>query len=399
MKSDWKKCTIGDICSSISETYKRNAAKVVLVNTSDVLDGKVLNHVYVDNVNLKGQFKKTFQKNDILFSEIRPANKRYAFIDFDNTKDYIASTKLMVLRPDIEKIHPLYLYFILKAEKMLRELQVLAETRSGTFPQITFDSELSQMPIMIPNVKIQRKIVSVLKTIDDKIETNTAINKNLEEQAQAIYKSWFVDFEPFGGKKSSLFTITTLGCFADIKKETMSPTKKPNMILEHYSIPAYDEKHFPVFETTNDIKSNKYIINKNSVMISKLNPEVKRIWRPMCLSENSVCSTEFIVYEAKNPAYRDYLYSLVDSAPFFYYLCSHTTGSTNSRQRATPSTTLHFEFILPTDEWIKKFCSVVTPIYNKISANLIENQTLVMYRDTLLPRLMSGEIDVSDIEI
>ena len=94
---EWKKCNIGEICDTISDTYKGNASDVVLINTSDVLEGKCLNHTFVTNKDLRGQFKKQFKKNDILYSEIRPANKRYAFIDFEPT-DYIASTKLMVIR-------------------------------------------------------------------------------------------------------------------------------------------------------------------------------------------------------------------------------------------------------------------------------------------------------------
>lgn len=78
--SAWKKCRIGDLCDTISETYKRTDNMVVLINTSDVLEGEVLNHTPVPNENLKGQFKKTFQRDDILYSEIRPANKRFSFI-------------------------------------------------------------------------------------------------------------------------------------------------------------------------------------------------------------------------------------------------------------------------------------------------------------------------------
>ncbi|MBP5793903.1 MAG: hypothetical protein J6W46_09720, partial [Spirochaetaceae bacterium] len=98
--AEWKECTIGDICNSVSETYSRHDNYVVLINTSDVLEGKFLTHQSSKNEDLKGQFKKTFQKDDILYSEIRPANKRYAFVDFDNTENYIATTKLMVIRPD-----------------------------------------------------------------------------------------------------------------------------------------------------------------------------------------------------------------------------------------------------------------------------------------------------------
>ena len=93
MNTTWRQCTIGDVCDTISNTYNSNAQQVVLINTSDVLEGKVLNHIYIPNENLKGQFKKTFEEGDILYSEIRPQNKRYAYIDFAPI-NYIASTKL-----------------------------------------------------------------------------------------------------------------------------------------------------------------------------------------------------------------------------------------------------------------------------------------------------------------
>lgn len=192
---------------------------------------------------------------------------------------------------------------------------------------------------------------------------------------------------------------TTLGKIASISTKSINPLKQPELYLEHYSIPAYDEKHYPVFEYASEIKSNKYVLTNNSIMISKLNPETKRIWRPLCLSSNPVCSTEFIVYESFNPEHKDYIYSLIDSKAFLDYLCTHTTGSTNSRQRATPKTTLDFSCVLPTNDVINCFCGTVTPMYNQIATNLIENQHLAALRDTLLPKLMSGEIDVSKLDL
>ena len=184
-----------------------------------------------------------------------------------------------------------------------------------------------------------------------------------------------------------------------MKTDSWSPAKNPDVIVEHYSIPAFDEQHYPVFEIASGIKSNKYMLNSNSVMISKLNPDTKRIWRPLCHSAYSVCSTEFIVYEAKKPEQRDYIYSILDSNPFFIHLCSHTTGSTNSRQRATPKSTLDFALCLPPDSVIEDFCRIVTPMYDMIASNIIENQSLKKTRDSLRPRLMSGELDVSNMDI
>ena len=174
--TEWKTYRLGDLCDTISDTYKGNAKSVVLINTSDVLEGKCLNHTKEPNQNLKGQFKKTFKQYDILYSEIRPANKRFAYIDFDAT-DYIASTKLMVLRHN-EKIEPLYLYYILQSQGVIDELQMLAESRSGTFPQITY-SELSRLEVKLPNRVIQKQILGILGAIDDKIENNRRINDNL----------------------------------------------------------------------------------------------------------------------------------------------------------------------------------------------------------------------------
>lgn len=191
----------------------------------------------------------------------------------------------------------------------------------------------------------------------------------------------------------------TLGQIAVIKTDSWSPTKNPDVVVEHYSIPSYDEHHYPAFEIASSIKSNKYLLTSDSVMISKLNPDTKRIWRPICLSGHPVCSTEFIVYEPKKKEQRDYIYSLIDSIQFLNYLCSHTTGSTNSRQRAAPKSTLGFALYLPPDSIIGDFCQIVTPMYDLIASNVVENQSLSKARDYLLPRLMSGELDVSGIEI
>ena len=167
---------LGEVCESISLTFKENKDNVVLINTSDVYDGKVTNHEYVPNHNLRGQFKKSFQHSDILYSEIRPRNRRFAFVDFD-AEDYIASTKLMVIRAN-ERIMPEFLFQVLKSDEIINQLQSLAETRSGTFPQITF-SELAALDVNIPSFDEQRVIAGTLSTLDDKIVNNTAINHHL----------------------------------------------------------------------------------------------------------------------------------------------------------------------------------------------------------------------------
>lgn len=178
MPEGWKVGTIGDLCSTISKTYKGNDSHVVLINTSDVENGTILNHNSVPNSKLKGQFKKTFQKGDILYSEIRPANKHYAFVDIETTSNYIASTKLMVIRPN-EGINPHYLYHILTNPDLIQEMQHLAETCSGTFSQITFESELSTYQIPLLPKEEQDKLGELFEKIDNQIFHNIEENKQL----------------------------------------------------------------------------------------------------------------------------------------------------------------------------------------------------------------------------
>ena len=386
---------VGEVCSSISDTYREKKNMVTLINTSDVLEGRVLNHERVPNSNLKGQFKKTFQRDDILYSEIRPQNRRFAYVDFSPI-DYIASTKLMVIRAKKDVVSPKYLYYFLKNSSTVAELQLLAETRSGTFPQITF-SEVANLTIPVPSLAVQEVIVQTMQCLEDKITCNEQINDNLEQQAQAIYHERFETVSP--NDLPSEWRIVTLGEVATISNKSFNPLKEPEILLEHYSIPAFDEARFPVFELSTSIKSNKFIIDASCFMISKLNPTTKRVWKPYCLTGNAVCSTEFIVYKAKDKTITDFLYSVIDSNSFSDFMCSHVTGSTGSRQRTTPSDTLSYELILPSEDELAEFQSLVSPMYAQMRINAIENDKLKRLRDSLLPKLMSGEIDVSAVQL
>ena len=386
---------VGEVCSSISDTYREKKNLVTLINTSDVLEGRVLNHERVPNSNLKGQFKKTFQRDDILYSEIRPQNRRFAYVDFSPI-DYIASTKLMVIRAKKDVVSPKYLYYFLKNSSTVAELQLLAETRSGTFPQITF-SEVANLTIPVPPLAVQEVIVQTMQCLEDKTICNEQINDNLEQQAQAIYHERFETVSP--NDLPSDWRIVTLGEVATISNKSFNPLKEPKILLEHYSIPAFDEARFPVFELSTSIKSNKFIIDASCFMISKLNPTTKRVWKPYCLTGNAVCSTEFIVYKAKDKTITDFLYSVIDSNSFSDFMCSHVTGSTGSRQRTTPSDTLSYELILPSEDELAEFQSLVSPMYAQMRINAIENDKLKRLRDSLLPKLMSGEIDVSSVHL
>lgn len=287
-----------------------------------------------------------------------------------------------------------YLYYLIKHNVVVLK----KNTHGSVFDTITRDT-FDDIEVELPSLVEQEIVASILRDLDDKIEVNNKINKNLEQQTQELFKAWFVTFETFGGKMPSSWSVAKLGDIATIKTNSFSPVKNPTVMLEHYSIPAFDEQKYPVFELASNVKSNKYILTDNSVMISKLNPNTKRVWRPMCISEFAVSSTEFIIFEANDPTYKDYVFSVIDSPVFSDWMCAHTTGSTNSRQRTTPSTTLEFQIALPTQEVVSDFCKIVTPMYDMIAQNTCENRKLAAFRDALLPQLMSGELDVSNIDL
>ena len=334
---------------------------------------------------------QVFLAGDVLVSNIRPYFKKIWFAEFDGG----CSNDVLVFRAK-DGVSKRFLYYVLSDDTFFD--YSMATSKGTKMPR---GDKAAIMKYEVPDFTYeeQEKIAGVLEALDRKIQLNTEINENLTEQARAIFQAWFIDYEPFGGAAPLDWHPSTLGQIAEIKTDSWSPTKNPDVVVEHYSIPAFDEQHYPVFEIASGIKSNKYILSSNSVMISKLNPDTKRIWRPMCLSEHPICSTEFIVYEAKKQEQKDYIYSILDSVPFLNHLCSHTTGSTNSRQRATPKSTLDFTLCLPPDSVIEDFCHIVTPMYDLIASNIVENQSLAKARDSLLPRLMSGEIDVSAVQL
>ena len=170
---------INQIVRTVSETHRFDKDKLIAINTSDVENGVMGNGTLTFVDELKGQFKKTIVKDDILFSEIRPANRRFAKVTTKNTKDYVVSTKLMVLRKYNEDVDLEYFYYCLTNQPFLDILQRRAENRIGSFPQITFDL-LSEYAFPIPPISEQKRISSVISTLDKKIALNRQINQNLE---------------------------------------------------------------------------------------------------------------------------------------------------------------------------------------------------------------------------
>ena len=386
--------TIGEVCSTISDTYRAKADKVTLINTSDVLEGKVLNHTQVPNKELKGQFKKTFKKNDILYSEIRPQNKRFAFVDFDPV-DYIASTKLMVLRADASKVLPMYLYFYLKSAPVIAELQMLAETRSGTFPQITF-TELSTLSIPVPSITEQEVIVTTIKSIEDKIDCNADINDNLEQQAQSCFQELFVnnaDPEWTTGTISDLGTIVGGSTPSKAKPEYYTESGIAWITPKDLSI----NKSKFISHGENDItelglkNSSAAIMPEGTVLFSSRAP----------IGYIAIAAGEVTT----NQGFKSVVPKPEIGTPFVYFFLKHNLqviegmASGSTFKEVSGSTMKNIPAVIPDVDTLARFNDFCTSIFAQQRVLEEQSHSLAVLRDNLLPKLMSGEIDVSDIQL
>lgn len=387
----YEKIKLSDLVDTVSDTRKINKDKVVLINTSDIFDGDVLNHSYTDNSNLRGQFKKRFEKNDILYSEIRPANKRFAYVDFDS-EDYIASTKLMVLRKKSNSITNRFLYYCLTNDFFTEKMQHLAEARSGTFPQITFDV-LKNESINVPSIENQNKITMVLDNINNKIKSNNEINNNLHDLCNNLY---FKLVSQLNDTNSSVESIKNVAkC---VLGGTPSRTKKEYWNGSINWINSGEINKFRIIKASEKItelglnKSSTTLLPRGTTVLAITGATLGQVSR----LEIDSCANQSVIgiitnkKELNNYMYLSILNSIND-------LVLKKTGG--AQQHINKNDVETHEIIVPSTELISQFDEIIRPLFDQISVNCFEINKLEQLRDTLLPKLMNDEIDLANIEI
>ena len=379
---------VGEVCSSISDTYREKKNMVTLINTSDVLEGRVLNHERVPNSNLKGQFKKTFQRDDILYSEIRPQNRRFAYVDFSPI-DYIASTKLMVIRAKKDVVSPKYLYYFLKNSSTVAELQMLAETRSGTFPQITF-SEVANLTIPVPSLAVQEVIVQTMQCLEDKITCNEQINDNLQQQAFSVFDNLIANAE------NNDYTVSDYA-FLNPKRTLAKNQVARSIDMSQLSTSGA----FPSGWEMKPFNGGMRFTNGDT-LLARITPCLENGKTAFIdfLDDGEVAfgSTEYIVLAPKNDTPPEMLYCLARYPAFVDYAVKNMNGS-SGRQRVSAETVGQYRLPLFDKHSLVLFKEVVSPMFLKMRYNSLENMRLAELRDALLPKLMSGEIDVSAVQL
>jgi type I restriction enzyme S subunit len=329
-----------------------------------------------------------------------------------------------------------WLYYAIKHHK-------LGDIDDGSPIPSTTRAAVYVKEVRVPPLREQQAIACVLGALDDKIELNRRRNRTLEAMARAIFQSWFVDFDPVKAKAAvrrehprwtnaqvsraacpklkpeiaELFPdrfedsplgpipagwgVGTVGDIVTLSQDAILPGDYADEVFDHYSIPAYDAGQNPLPESGSTIKSQKFIVTDDCVLVSKLNPKTPRVWIPAVdKARRRIASTEFLVCrpKASSGLGRAYFYCLACDKTFSEHLTSRASGTSNSHQRVRPQDFLSYEIPLPAAKLASAFNDKVEPVLDRVLLVKSESRTLAALRDALLPKLISGELRVPDVE-
>jgi type I restriction enzyme S subunit len=359
--------------------------------------------------------KYRLRAGDIVYSRRGDVERRALITESED--GWLCGTGCLRVRFGDGVVDPRYASYFL-SHPASREW-VVRHAVGATMPNLN-TSILGALPFLLPPLPEQRRIARILGALDDKIELNRRTNETLEAMARALFRAWFVDFEPVRAKQDGrpldplsqkhlhLFPdrlVDTehgeipegwewgkLGEVADFVRDSVDPGKSPDTVFAHYSLPAFDGGRWPKPERGAEIKSTKGVVPKGCVLLSKLNPRIPRVWLPEADEDlPAIASTEFLVASPRKPFWREWLYLQFLADDFRDFLAGSVTGTSGSHQRVQRDSVLEIPIVIPPDDGVKAFTAIVAPMLRKVGKNLSEARTLAGTRDALLPRLLLGE--------
>ena len=377
------KCKLSDICSFRKgkvEVENLNAKNYI--STENMLPNKcgITEASSLPTVSLTQEYNS----GDVLVSNIRPYFKKIWQAEYDGgcSNDVL----VFVPKPNTDKD---FLYYVLADDDFFTYSMA---TSKGTKMPRGDKTSIMQYEVPLIDLQVQKKIASVLKALDERIKLNNEINNNLFEQMQALYKAWFVDFEPFGGVRPLNWNDTNIYAIANIIYGAPFASKLFNtdgLGKPIIRIRDLKEQAFVTFTTEEHPKG--HLIQPGDIVVGMDGEFRPYIWgnEPAWLNQR-VC-----IFESNRP----------QGKAFVLYTIKPLLNKIEQTQVAT--TVIHigkkdfdaFEIILPDKATLDSFDSITAPMIEQIVNNRLQNKRLAVLRDTLLPKLMSGELDVSNIEL
>ena len=382
---DFKKQKLSDCIDYVNEKINiEELNDLNYISTENMLPnrGGITKSTGLPNAN----YTQCFSEGDILLSNIRPYFKKIWYATFNGG----CSNDVLVLRAK-SNMYSKFLYYVLSDDKFF---EYDTATSKGT--KMPRGDKVAIMKYGVPQYDLpkQKKIARVLSSLDDKIELNNKINQNLEQQAQAIFKSWFVNFEPFGGKMPDDWKKSNLLEIANYLNGLAMQKYRPKDNEPCLPVLKIKELRQGFCDNSSDVCTgninNAYIINNGDIIFSWSGSLLVDIW---C---GGKCGLNQHLFKVTSEKYDKW---------FYYFWTKHYLSKFIALASDMATTMGHIkreeleksEVIIPNKEEYQKINSIISPILNLIINNKIQNKQLAQLRDTLLPKLMNGEIDVDKI--
>ena len=365
---------------------------VPVLNGSNLI-GFVLNEDkfnYVTPEKAASLNKAVTSRGDVIVTH-RGTLGQITYIPADSKYDkYVISQSQFRVRCKKDEMLPEFMVYFFHSRE--GQHQLLSNSSQVGVPALARPSStFRKLKIPVPAIKEQRIIVDALTILNDKITSNKAINHHLEQIAQAIFKSWFVDFEPWGGimpgnwRKGVLSDICTysknrvsisvLKMSTYISTENMQPNKAG--YVDAGSLPT-------AIQTTS--------FKRGDVLVSNIRPYFKKI---VFCDFDGGCSTDVLCFCPNEDVAPSFLFSILYDDSFFEYMLAGSKGT--KMPRGDKAQIMQYSVVIPDENDFKRFENLVRPILLKVASNKAEFKRLGDLRDTLLPRLMSGELSVADV--
>ena len=417
MMETWRKIRLGDACKTNTDSYspKEEWDFVNYLDTGNITDNRIDSIQYIDlkSEKLPSRARRKVKKDSIIYSTVRPNQRHFGIVKLQ-PENFLVSTGFAVIDTDAQMLDADFLYYLLTQAVLVESLHAIAEQSTSAYPSIKA-SDIENLEIEIPDLVTQKKIADILCSLDRKITQNTEVNKNLEQQAQAIFKSWFIDLEPFNGAMPSDWEIVPLEKIVSFQN---GYTFKSKELLNEPSSDCYQvfkqghiargggfisdgtKSWFPKSLTS---KLERFVLKKGDVLMAMtdMKDNVAILGNTAVMPQDNEYIVNQRVGHLRVNGYKGITY------PFVYLLTNSTDFLVDLRSRANSGVQVNLssteikasQTVLPTEKVNTAFSEITLPMFETIINNQLENQRLTQLRDTILPKLMSGELDVADIDL
>lgn len=388
----WRKIRLGDFCVTNADSYspREEWGFVNYLDTGNITNNTIDSIQYIDikNEKLPSRARRKVKRNSIIYSTVRP-NQRHFGIIKSQPENFLVSTGFAVIDVNTNVLDADFLYYLLTQDALVEALHAIAEQSTSAYPSIK-PSDLENLEIEIPDLDTQRKIADVLSSLDRKITQNTDVNENLQQQAFALFDQLMLES---GDSKCLVSDVAYLNPKRQLSKNQVARCIDMSQLSTSGAFPSgWDMKPF---------NGGMRFINGDT-LLARITPclENGKTAYIDFLDKKEVAfgSTEYIVLAPREGVPPEYLYCLARYPAFVDYAVKNMNGS-SGRQRVSADTIGKFVMNHPSEDALRNFGDIATALFMKMRYNSFENLRLVSLRDAILPRLMSGELDVSGLDL